>query len=211
MRSLRIVVLPILFMIVMVGCTGSSPAPSAPTASSPTVSSPNTSSPSASTETVSSQAPADPGPCVIGFDDLRVNGSAFATVSACGLTIASTSASWQVSTSYGHPAPFIQFMSPGGTTTTGEIRLTATGGTFGLVSVEIYSSTTKIPYDIAGLAKGAVLFTLSGVQGNTFGKFATVPNPHVSLAIDALQIRLTNPAAPCCANPVGLDNIRITR
>jgi hypothetical protein len=122
-----------------------------------------------------------------------------------------TAASWQASTTYGHPAPFVQFLSPGGTTTTGEIRVTAAGASFAFVSVDVYSSTTKIPYEINGLAGGTPVFTISAVQNNTFGNFATIGNPSAAIAIDTLRIRLTNPAAPCCSNPVGLDNIRVIR
>lgn len=199
-------VLPVLLLTAIAGCGVSSPIPSSPTAAAPTAA-----SPAPLVEPNSSQPPADTGPCIVGFDDLHVNGAAFSTLSACGLAIATTAANWQASTTYGHPAPFVQFISPGGTTTTGEISLTATAGTFAFVSVDIYSSTTKIPYQINGLARGAVMFTISDVQGNTFGNFATVSNPSATVAIDTLRIRLTNPAAPCCSNPVGLDNIRITR
>jgi hypothetical protein len=195
MRKLHIV-LPVLLLTAIAGCGGSSPTPA---------------SPSPVAEGNFSQPPAAPGPCVVGFDELHVNGAAFATHAACGLTIATTAASWQASTTYGHPAPFVQFVSASGTTTTGEISLTVAGGTFAFVSVDIYSSTTKIPYEINGLANGAVVFTISNVQGNTFGNFATIGNPRAAVAIDTLRIRLTNPAAPCCSNPVGLDNVRVIR
>ena len=89
--------------------------------------------------------------------------------------------------------------------------MTATGGTFAFTSLDIYSSTTKIPYEITGSANGAALFTIAKVQGNTYGEFATIVNPQPSAAIDTLRIRLTNAAAPCCSNPVGLDEIRVIR
>jgi hypothetical protein len=79
------------------------------------------------------------------------------------------------------------------------------------VSVDVYSSTTKIPFEVTGSLHGAVVFTLHDVQGNTFDGFATVANPYAAAAADTLRIRLTNPAAPCCTNPVGLDNIRVVR
>ncbi len=44
-------------------------------------------------------------------------------------------------------------------------------------------------------------------QPNTFGNFATVSNPNADAQIDTLVIRLLNPAAACCPNPTGLDNI----
>jgi len=151
------------------------------------------------------------GPCTIGFEGLQGNGAPFGTHSVCGLTITGAGAAWQSSTSYGNPAPFIQFIVPGGTTAIGEITLQSADGAFTFTSVDIYSSTTKIPYEMTGTAHGSVAFSLQNVQGNTFGNFATVVNPHGTAAIDALTIRLTNPAAPCCTNPVGLDNIRVVR
>ena len=142
---------------------------------------------------------------------MQRNGAPFGTHTACGLTISASGASWQSSTSYGNPAPFIQFIVPGGTTVIGDITLQSSDGPFTFASVDIYSSTTKIPYEIAGTAHGSVALSLQDVQGNTFGGFATVVNPHAATAIDGLRIRLTNPAAPCCTNPVGLDNIRVVR
>lgn len=195
MRRLH-AVLFVLLLTAIAACGGPSPTPS---------------SPSSVAERSYAEPPAAPGPCAVGFDELKVNGAAITTHAACGLSIAMSAASWVASTTYGRPAPFVQFISPGGTTATGEVTVTAAGGTFTFVSVDIYSSTTKIPYDISGLVNGVVAFTIADVQGNTFGNFATISNPRAGVAINALRIRLTNPAAPCCANPVGLDNIRVVR
>ena len=96
-----------------------------------------------------------------------------------------------------------------GTTEIGEVRVTSPV-TFTFLSVDIYSSTTKTPYEISGLLNGAAVFVAQDVQGNTFGAFATIGSPRPA-SIDTLRIRLTSPAAPCCANPVGLDNIRVVR
>jgi hypothetical protein len=170
---------------------------------------PSTASPSPVIASDSSQPPAGPGPCVIGFDDLTIDRASFASHTACGLSVVATAATWQGSTMYGHPAPFVQFLSAAGSTTIGEIGVTATGGTFAFTSMDIYSSTTKIPYEITGSAKGGVLFTIAKVQGNTYGDFATIVNPQALAAIDTLTIRLTNAAAPCCSNPMGLDSIRV--
>jgi hypothetical protein len=194
MREMCAVLLVVLTAIA--GCGGSQPSPASP---SPFIAS------------NSAQPPAGPGACVIGFDDLAINGARFASQTACGLSVASSAAAWHVSTTYGHPAPFIQFLSAAGFTTIGEIAVTAVGGTFAFTSVDLYSSTTKIPYEIRGLAKGAVLFTIAKVQGNTYGGFATVVNPQASVAIDTLRVTLTNAAAPCCSNPMGLDEIRVVR
>jgi len=147
-------------------------------------------------------------PCpLIGFDDLQFHGAPLTTYSRCGLTVTATTSNWTVSTTYGRPAPFIQFLSPAGTTTSGELIVTAAGATFTFQSVDLYSSTTPIPYAITGIANSAAVLTIQGTQGNTFGNFATITNPQPATRLDALLIRLTNPSAPCCANPMGLDNI----
>lgn len=157
------------------------------------------------------EPPAPPGPCAIGYEGLSANRAAFTTHKACGLEIAVTAGTWEASTTYGQPAPFVQFLSPAGTLTTGEITVSGAGATFAFTSVDIYSSTTRIPFEITGLAGLAPVFTLQGEQGNTFGRFATIAVPGGTAQIDTLRIRLKNPAAPCCANPVGLDNIRVVR
>lgn len=195
MRRLRFT-LGVVLMTIAAGCGGTSAMPATP---------------STVPETAFSQPAALPGPCLVGYDEVRVNGAAFTSHKACGLDIAVTAGTWQASTTYGRPAPFVQFLSPAGTTTTGEITVSAAGATFAMTSVDIYSSTTKIPYEISGLIGGAVVFTVQGVQGNTFGNFATIGTPGGAAQIDTLRIRLTNPAAPCCSNPVGLDNIRVVR
>ena len=146
---------------------------------------------------------------IIGFDDLQTHGAPFDTYARCGITVAATTSNWTVSTSYGRPAPFIQFTSNAGTTTIGEILITGAGTKFRFESVDIYSSTTQIPYTITGITNSAAVFMIQSTQGNTFGNFATVTNPQAATSIDLLLIRLTNPAAPCCSNPVGLDNIRL--
>jgi hypothetical protein len=158
-----------------------------------------------------SPATAISGPCTIGFEGLQGNRVPFDAHTACGLAINGSGASWQSSTTYGNPAPFIQFIVPGGTTVSGDVTLQSSDGAFTFASVDVYSSTTKIPYEITGTAHGSVAFSLQGVQGNTFGNFATIMNPHAATPIDHLLIRLTNPAAPCCTNPVGLDNIHVVR
>jgi hypothetical protein len=149
-------------------------------------------------------------PCpLIAFDDVGSDGAPFTTYTRCGLTVAATTSNWTVSTSYGRPAPFIRFSSPAGATTVGEVIVTAAGAKFRFQSVDLYSSTTPIPYVITGISNSATVFTMQGTQGNTSGNFATVVNPNPTMQIDALVIRLSNPAAPCCWNPMGLDNIVI--
>jgi hypothetical protein len=102
-------------------------------------------------------------------------------------------------------------LAAAGSTTIGQVALTVAGGTFAFTSLDVYSSTTRIPYEISGSANRVALFTIANVQGNTYGQFATVVNPQPSAAIDTLTIRLTNAAAPCCSNPMGLDEIRVIR
>ena len=114
---------------------------------------------------------------------------------------------WEVWTGYGHPAPFIGFMSAAGQTTIGRIRVTAGAGTFKFQSVDVYSSTTPIPYVITGSLNSAQVFVLQSTEGNTYGNFATISNPRPDARIDALVIQLVDPAASCCPNPTGLDNI----
>ncbi len=193
-------VLLVLLAIAAAACGGASQTPIIPTAATSTGTSAGSPAPAAL-----------PGPCVIGFEGLLVNDAVFDHHTACGVTITVSGAPWQASTTYGSPAPFIQFLATRGTTLTGDVVLQSTDGTFTFAAVDIYSSTTKIPYEMTGSAHGAVAFTLAAVQGNTFGNFATIVNPHAAIAIDTLRVSLTNPAAPCCTNPVGLDNIRIVR
>jgi hypothetical protein len=77
--------------------------------------------------------------------------------------------------------------------------------------VDVYSSTTAIPYTFTGMLGSTTVFTISGRQGNTFGNFATVANGQPGASIDTLLIKLTNAAAACCGNPMGVDNIVLTR
>lgn len=163
---------------------------------------------SAFTVTGAAEPPAaPPAPCPIAFDGLGPDGAAFSAVTTCGSKLSATGSGWAISTSYGHPRPFVQFVSPAGSTSTGEIVVTRGGATFRFEALDVYSSTTKIPYEITGRADSATVFTVEGTQGNTFGGFATIVNPNATARIDTLRIRLTNPAAPCCSNPMGVDNI----
>ena len=115
-----------------------------------------------------------------------------------------------VSTTYGRPAPFIQFFSPSGPTTSAEIRVTANGSAFKFSSIDLYSSITPIPFEISGFRNGTLVFRLTGTQGNTFGNFATIPTQTPDALVDTLFVRLSNPLVPCCPNPMGLDNIRVS-
>jgi hypothetical protein len=144
---------------------------------------------------------------VIGFDEAGTGGAPVTTYSRCGFSVTATTPNWTVWTGYGKPAPFIGFMAAGGETIVGEIRVTAAAGKFTFQSVDVYSSTTPIPYVITGMVGSSPVFVLQSTQPNTYGLFATISNPAPSTQIDALIIQLSNPAAPCCPNPTGLDNI----
>jgi hypothetical protein len=133
-----------------------------------------------------------------------------------GFTVQFRSGTWEVWTVYGNPAPFPTFRAPGGTSGLGQVQVTAGGAPFTFRSVDLYSSVTPIPYVIIGTRAGTKTFELgdtlpaAGVVGNTFGAFRTVTAPTVGL-VDTLTVMLTNPAPPCCDNPMGLDNIVLGR
>jgi len=144
----------------------------------------------------------------LGFDELPGDNSTTITMSSmCGLTLRTTLASWY-SSANGRPAPSLQFSSLG-TSTQGEVQITAGGKTFKFLSVDVYSSVTPIPYTFTGILGTTTVFTVSNTQGNTFGNFATVTNPQSSSVIDSLVIHLTN-SAGTGSNPMGIDNVRVS-
>ena len=146
------------------------------------------------------------------FGGLSVNGASVPTYTESGVTITATQADWKAVTTYGHPQPFIQFMAAAGApAVTGQIRVTTGGALFTFNSVDLYSSTTSIPYTFTGLLGSTTVFSVTGTQPQTFGLFATVANSESSAIIDTLVITLTNTPAACCSNPMGLDNIVIRR
>ena len=140
----------------------------------------------------------------IGFGNPVVKGAPY---TESGFTVTSAFAGWTVNSSYGRPAPFIQFVAAAGTTSTAAIQITFHDAAFSFASVDLYSSTTPIPYTFVGLRNSTSVFTVSGTQPNTFGAFATILNPRSADLIDTLSIALTNASAACCSNPMGLDNI----
>jgi hypothetical protein len=153
-----------------------------------------------------SSAPLDSS--IIGFSGLTTDTAAVTSYAESTFRVSMPSGDWRARTTYGNPAPFIQFWAEAGSTVTGEIQVTATSPTY-FKSVDLYASTTPIPYVIKGLRNSAVVFTMSGTVSNTFGSFRTVSNPNAVL-IDTLSIALTNTAAACCRNPMGLDNIALS-
>jgi hypothetical protein len=143
---------------------------------------------------------------IIGFNDLLAPGP-FTTSAESGFAVSALSGSWEASTSFGNPAPFIQFIRASSEpTTTAQIQVTASGSPFTFGSVDLYSSITTIPYLITGIRNSTPVFSLAGTVPNTFGAFATVSSSSTQV-IDTLSITLSNPATECCSNPVGLDNI----
>lgn len=128
-----------------------------------------------------------------------------------GFATSAVSGPWVVSTSYGNPAPFINFTNEAGQNPlTAAIQVTSSGSMFTFSSVDLYSSVTPIPYMITGFLNSAAVFSLEGTVPNTFGDFRTVVNSNSNDLIDSLTISLTNPAPTCCSNPMGLDNIAVT-
>jgi len=158
-----------------------------------------------------SALPPPPGAVVIAFAGQSSNGAPAPSYTEAGFTVTAVQGEWTAVTTYGNPAPFIRFSAPGGMTTTGEIRVSAGERPFGFYSVDLYASTTPIPYTIVGTRNSSPVFTLKDTVPNTFGRFRTVVNPTPALVVDAISIVLTNAAAPCCANPMGLDTIVLTR
>ncbi len=147
----------------------------------------------------------------IGFSALRENKAAITTHVESVFTVSAVAGDWMAITTYGNPQPFIEFNSAAGTTVIGEVRVTAGGAAFWLNSLDFYSSTTKIPYVIEGFLSGEQRFTVIDVIGNTFGAFARRLNPNAGVVVDEIRIRLSNASAPCCGNPMGVDNIVLSR
>lgn len=138
-----------------------------------------------------------------------VNAAPFHQYTESGITVSSTSGAWLVDKIFGDPTPYIYFNSAAGSTTTASIAVGEGGSNFSFNSIDLYSSTTIIPYSFTGFHNGDIAFSVSGTVPNTYGSFALVTNPDSDVAIDMLEVRLTDPAAPCCSNPMGLDNITV--
>ena len=176
------------------GCTeGPYPTPASPTAPAVTLSSPPTS--------------VQPG--TITFEGLTSDGASVTSYEERGFTLRLSGGNWVAGMGYGNPRPFVQFTATGGTTAAGEAQLTGSGQTFSFQSVDVYASTTPIPYQITGSRNGATVFTISDRVPNTFGQFRTVSASDPAAVVDTLTIVLTNAAASCCSNPMGIDNIVI--
>ena len=172
-------------------------------------------SPVAPTSTVPS-APAASGATPAGvleigtltFENLTSHEASVSEYHERGFVLRFGGADWRERHTYGNPRPFVYFDAAAGTSAPGTVEVSGGGQTFAFDSVDLYSSTTKIPFRIVGLLGSNVVFTLDGLLPNTFGNFRTVPSPSQE-RIDTLRIVLTNNAAPCCRNPMGLDNIAL--
>ena len=211
-----LVLLVIVLVTALIGC-GASESITGPSGS---ITSPSESitGPSVSHEAVADQMPeidastAKPSATyTIGFSPLRENRAPVTTYAESGFRISVVSADWIALTTYGNPQPFIEFFGPAAVTATGELRVTADGAPFWLNSIDFYSSTTKIPYVIEGSLNAKQMFAVSDVIGNTFGAFARRSNPKADVPVQEIRIRLSNPSAACCGNPMGVDNIVVNR
>lgn len=148
-------------------------------------------------------------PVNVTFAGLTTNRAPVSTYVENGVTITTVSADWMAATTYGNPAPSLQFSSPAGEATQGEIRITA-GGRFSFSSIDLHSSTVGIPLVVEGTL-GSELVLWSQKTFDTTGSFFTFQNPRPRDAIDTLVIRMPNNSAPCCVNPMSVDNIVIRR
>jgi hypothetical protein len=145
-------------------------------------------------------------PCV-GFAMPSAGNCAVSSYTENGFAVTVNSANWNARIDYGSPPPFMQFWAAPGTSVTGEVVIAAPDGSpFYFRSVDLYSSTTPIPYTIRGSRRNTV-FTETDTVPNTFGNFRTVVSQHSADAIDRLSIALTNAAAACCNNPMGVDSV----
>jgi hypothetical protein len=129
----------------------------------------------------------------VNFSDLSVNGASVSTYRESEVNVVAAQADWKAVTTYGNPPSFIQFMASAGSSVAGQIRATAGGANFTFNSVDLYSSTTPIPYTFTELLGSTPVFSVTATQPQTFGSFATVVNPESTAVIDTLLITLDAP------------------
>jgi hypothetical protein len=165
-------------------------------------------------------SPADADPITIGFGPTQLSfprppDVPFLSYSESGFDVFPLAADWGVRSLHGPTPPFIFFSgNANGPDLTGQIEVTAGGHLFTFSSVDLYSSTTKIPWEFAGFRDSVEVFRTTGLIGNMFGAFKNAPNPYSTDAIDYLVIGITNPMRACLScpigavgNPMGIDNI----
>lgn len=193
----------VVFLVMSAACGGPSPSTTGPSPTPGPVSNPF--------PRIDASALKPSTTYTLGFSSLRENRTPFTSHVESGFSVSVVSANWISITTYGNPQPFVEFFGPAGTTTTGELRITANGDAFWLNAIDFYSSTTKIPYVIEGYLNNELAFSVVDVIGNTFGAFARRPNPKVDTPVQEIRVRLSNPSAPCCENPMGVDNVVVSR
>lgn len=157
------------------------------------------------------------GGVTVGFNGLSSAppGAPLVSYSEAGFTIALAGANW---TAWGDSIVFRQQSQE--TDTTGELTITSGGGLFTFAAIDVYASITHVPFEFVGLRNGTPVYTASGTVPNPRGNFLTVMNPHPSVSVDAVVIRVTHPPTPqltCpappgqCLSPAGVDNIVLVR
>src|SRR5688572_23191974 len=90
------------------------------------------------------------------FENLTSNGAAVSEYQERGFILKFAGAGWVEGHTYGYPPPYVFFKADGGSSATGTVEVSGGGQTFAFHSVDLYSSTTKIPYRIVGLHGGNV-------------------------------------------------------
>lgn len=149
---------------------------------------------------------ASPGTTSVTFNGLPPNGPAFVTHTEATVTVEAVSGPWTSG-----PA-LLSRNTTSQMPLDSEVRVSATAGAlFRFTSARLYSSVTPIPYVYRGVRGGTTLYTFSATVPNTFGNYATVPNPFADVVVDEVYLTVINPAIPTCpsctGNPVGLDDV----
>lgn len=141
------------------------------------------------------------GTTVVTFDSLPA-APMFTTHTEQGISVDALTAAWA-------SGPALTSTNPStATPMDNELQVAASGRAFQLVSLRLYSSVTPIPYVIRGVRNGVTVYTAAATVPNTFGAYATVPNPYATTDVDMILLTVTNPACPSCAgNPIGVDDI----
>src|SRR2546430_1446635 len=95
-------------------------------------------------------------PCV-GFAMPSTGTCAVSSYSENGFAVTVNSGNWNARIDYGSPPPFIEFWAAPSASVTGEVLIAAADGSpFYFRSVDVYSSTTPIPYTIRGSRRNTV-------------------------------------------------------
>jgi hypothetical protein len=143
------------------------------------------------------------------FASAGANGSAMTTYSESGFDLNVRSASWTFANTVGQPAPSVEFVSPIGTTTTGEILITSAGAPFHFNSIEVGATSIPFPYEITATGPSGIVFRFTGYAPAPYG-FLRVTNPFAADLVDQVSIKLTNQSNPYFANAIRVDNIDVS-